>query len=83
MKESAELTNEELALQAKKSKSAYILDAVIIGFLVGIAVYSAVRNGVGLLTFLPLVYLPIAARNRAKHSELKKRLQERGLHQEK
>ncbi len=79
MKESAGLTNEELLQEAKKSRSVYIMDAVILGFLIGVAVYSAVRNGFGLLTFLPLVYLPIAARNRTKNEELKKLLRERGL----
>lgn len=77
--ELAALTNEELLQEAKKGKSTNIIDAVIIGFLIGIAIFSAVKNGVGLLSFLPLVYIPIAVKNRTKNKELKKLLQERSL----
>jgi hypothetical protein len=73
------LTDEELLQEAKKIKSTTIYDALFIGFLVGIAVYSSVKNGFGLLSFIPLVYLPIAAKNKKKSNELKKLLQERNL----
>jgi hypothetical protein len=75
----AALTDEELLLQAKKSKNSKIYDATIIGVLIGIAIYSSVKNGFGLLTFLPLVYLPIAAKNKIKNSELERLLKERNL----
>lgn len=75
----AALTDEELLLEAKKSKKVKIYDAAIIGVLIGIAIYSSVKNGFGLLTFLPLVYLPIAARNKSKNTELEKVLKERNL----
>jgi len=75
----AELSDEDLLKEAKSSKSTRIFDAVLFGFLVGVAIYSSVANGFGLLTFLPLVYLPIAARNNAKNKKLNKILQERGL----
>ncbi|MFT3794629.1 hypothetical protein [Flavobacterium sp.] len=78
-KDLTELTNEELLHEAKKMKSTKIYDAVIIGFLVGVAVYSAVRNGFGLLTFLPLVYLPIAARNKTRNEAVEKLLKQRDL----
>ena len=77
--ELAALTNEELLQEAKKYKSTKIFDAACIGFLLGIAIYSTVRNGWGLLSFLPLVYLPIAARNKTKNSMLEKLLKERNL----
>ena len=75
----AELTDEELLLEAKRNKPTKIYDAVIFGFLIGIAIYSSVTNGFGLLTFLPLVYLPVAARNKNKKKELEKLLKERKL----
>jgi hypothetical protein len=78
-RELAELTNEELLQEAKKIRSTNITDAVIIGFLAGVAIYSTVKNGAGLLSFLPLVYIPIAARNKAKSNLLKKLLKERNL----
>lgn len=75
----AELTDEELLQEAKKIKSTTIYDALFIGVLVGIAVYSSVKNGFGLLSFIPLVYLPIAVKNKKKSNELKKLLLERNL----
>jgi len=75
----ATLTNEELLQVAKKVRSTTIFDAAIIGLLIGIAIYSVVKNGFGLLTFLPLVYLPIAAKNKAKNKLLNEKLKERGL----
>lgn len=74
-----ELSDQELLQEVKKAKTTYLYDAVIFGFLVGIAIYSSVKNGFGLLTFLPLVYLPIAAKNKIKQKEMQKLLKEKGL----
>ena len=78
-KQLADFTDEELLQEVKKIKSTNIFDAVIIGLLIGIAVFSVVKNGFGLLTFLPLVYVPIAAGNKSKHRNLEKLLRERKL----
>ncbi|QEM06696.1 FUSC family protein [Mucilaginibacter rubeus] len=78
-KELAELTNDELLQEARKIKSGKLMDAVIFGFLIGVSVYSVVRNGFGLLTFLPLVYIPIATRNRVRNKEIERLVTERGL----
>ena len=74
-----ELSDEELLQEAKKMKSAKVYDAVIFGILIGIAIYSSIKNGFGLLTFLPLVYAPIAVKNKTKNRELEKLLKERNL----
>ncbi|AYL97990.1 FUSC family protein [Mucilaginibacter celer] len=78
-KELADLTNEELLQEAKKIKTNNIYDAAIFGFLIGVAVYSAVRNGFGLLTFLPLIYVPIAAKNKIRNKEVERLVKEKGL----
>jgi hypothetical protein len=78
-KELSELTDQELLQEAKKSKSINLYDAVIFGILIGIAIYSTVKNGLGLLTFLPLIYIPIAAKNKIKNKALEKLLKERNL----
>ncbi|SEO59123.1 hypothetical protein SAMN05192574_109206 [Mucilaginibacter gossypiicola] len=78
-KELTELSNEELLQEAKKIKSSKIFDAAIFGFLIGVAVYSTVRNGFGLLTFLPIIYIPIAAKNKARNKALEGLLKERNL----
>lgn len=76
-KELATLTDQELLQKAKKIKSANLTDAVIIGVLIGIAIYSTVKNGVGLLSFIPLVYIPIAVKK--KNKGLEDLLKERNL----
>ncbi|MCF3108936.1 hypothetical protein LL912_09115 [Niabella sp. CC-SYL272] len=78
-KELATLTNEALLREAKKSKSTKLFDAVLFGFLIGVAVFSTVKNGFGLLSFLPLVYIPVAAGNRNKNKALEQLLKERNL----
>lgn len=75
----SESTDQELLQKAKTLKPTKYYDAGIIGFLIGVSVYSTVKNGFGLLTFLPLVYLPVAARNKAKMNEIDRLLKERGL----
>jgi len=78
-KQLTELSDDELLQAAKKMKSSNFTDALFIGLLLGIAVYSTVKNGFGLLTFLPLIYLPVAARNKLKNKPLEDLLKERGL----
>lgn len=75
----AALSDNELLQAAKQHKPTKIYDAAFIGVLIGIAIYSTVKNGFGLLTFLPLVYMPIAAKNKTKSKTLEKLLKERNL----
>lgn len=78
-KELEELTDEELLEAAKKIKPTKLYDSVIFGVLIGIAIYSTVTNGFDLLTFLPLVYLPVAGKNKAKQKEMDQLLRNRNL----
>ena len=78
-KELAELTDQELLEEAKKIKSTNLNDALIFGLLIGIAIYSAVKNGFGLLSFLPLLYMLIAAKNRIRNKEVEDLLKKRNL----
>jgi hypothetical protein len=73
------LSDEELLREVKKMKSYKLYDSLIIGFLIGISIYSIIKNGFGLLTFLPLIYMPVAARNNKKRTALNGQLEERGL----
>ena len=77
--ELSKLSDEELLQKAKAMKSYQVYDSVIFGMLIGIATYSTVKNGLDLLTFLPLVYLPIAAKNKVKKKEVDQLLKERNL----
>ncbi len=74
-----ELTDEELLQEAKKIKSSNLYDALILGVLIGIAIYSTVTNGFGLLTFLPVIYIPIATKNKKNNKALEIRIKERNL----
>ena len=53
----AQLSAEALIAEEKKRKSAAMLHAFIIGLAVGIAVYSTVKNGFGILTFFPVLFM--------------------------
>ncbi|WP_294186853.1 hypothetical protein [Sphingobacterium sp.] len=73
-----ELTNEELLVLKKKSKSTKIINASIIGFCVGIAVYSMVVAGLTWPTIFPLLLAVIAYKyfgknEKAVDAELKSR----------
>jgi VIT1/CCC1 family predicted Fe2+/Mn2+ transporter len=53
-KELSELTDQELLDEAKKMKSTTLLNAVLIGVMIGVVVYSVVKNSWGFLTLIPL-----------------------------
>ncbi|TDQ15083.1 hypothetical protein DFQ04_2969 [Algoriphagus boseongensis] len=77
-KQLSELTEQELLDLAKKVKSSSIYHAVLIGFLIGIVIYSAINNALGFLTLIPLflAYKLIKGpgyRSKDVNEELKKR----------
>jgi riboflavin transporter FmnP len=53
-KVSSELTNQELLDETKKIKSASIINAFLIGFMIGIVIYSVVKSSLGFFTLIPL-----------------------------
>ena len=76
----AELTDEELLKEAKKMKSAAIINAVFIGFLIGIVVYSVLNNTFGLFMLLPLFFAyKLTKKSPYTNKELEKILKERNL----
>ncbi|RXK61962.1 FUSC family protein [Lacibacter luteus] len=52
--ESTQVKDKELSAEAKKARSTAITNAVFIGFLIGIVLYSIVMNSWGFLTLIPL-----------------------------
>ncbi|MCB9247648.1 MAG: FUSC family protein [Ignavibacteriales bacterium] len=79
-KKIAELTDEELLQEAKKMKSSAMINAVLIGFLIGILIFSIVKSGIGFFTLIPL-FLVYKFINKSKYDEkeLKNVLKERNL----
>lgn len=54
-KELSKLTDQELLDKAKKMKSNSIFNAVLIGFMAGVVIYSAVKGSISFFTLIPLV----------------------------
>ena len=67
-KNHSEKNTDELVQGQKKVDSNSIYNAIIIGFLIGVAIYSTVKHGLGFFTFFPLffVYLLIKRRKTNK-----------------
>ena len=77
--ELSKLTDEELLEEAKKMKRTSITNALLIGFMFGIIIYSIVKNSLGFLTLIPL-FLIYKLINKSKNDDaLKRILQEKGL----
>ena len=76
----AELSDEELLQHAKKMKSESIINALLIGILVGVIAYSIFKNTWGLVTVIPL-YIIYKLANTSKYSnrELEETLKARNL----
>ncbi len=56
-KELSQLTDQELLVKKKEVKSSNIFNAVLLGLMVGISVYSTITDGFGFLTALPLFFV--------------------------
>ncbi|WP_026994086.1 hypothetical protein [Flectobacillus major] len=80
-KELSELTDQELLDEAKKMKSFSLINALIIGFLLGIVFYSVTKNTWGIFTLIPLffVYKIVNDPKNKRNNELEKLLKERNL----
>lgn len=79
MKELAALTNEELLVESKKIQYNKIANAVLIGFCVGIAIYSAVNNGFSFFTIFPLLLTYPFIKNGKQIEALEKEVEIRNL----
>lgn len=75
----AEFTDQELLEETKKNKSGSIINAVLFGVMVGVATYSTVNNGLGILTFFPLLFIPMLTKNRARQKALDQEIKNRNL----
>ncbi len=49
--------DQELVEEAKKRNSSSLLHAGLIGFMIGIVIYSVAKNTWGLLTLIPLFFI--------------------------
>ena len=76
----SELTDQELLQESKKTKSASIMNAVLIGFLIGIVIYSIIENGFGFFILIPLFFAyKLINNSKYEAKELENLLKERNL----
>jgi len=78
-KEFAELSDQELLEVAGKMKKSAIAHALVIGFMVGVVIYSIVESTWGLLTLIPLFFIRKLLANSDQYEEVKRLLKERNL----
>lgn len=75
----SELSDEELLEKAKKKQSMDITNALLIGFMMGVVVYSIVKNTWGFFTLIPLFIAYKLYNNSKKDKALEEILKERNL----
>lgn len=71
-KDQPEVNETEQLQEAKNAKSASIINAVLIGFMIGIVIYSIFKNTLGLLTLIPVFIAYKLLNNSTKNSAPKK-----------
>ena len=77
--ELSKLSDSELLAEAKKLKSNAVVNATLIGVMIGIVIYSAVKNTLGFFTLIPL-FLAFKVFHKPKEREaLDSVLKERNL----
>lgn len=74
-----ELTDQELLQEAKNRKSRSPMNAVWIGFLIGVIIFSVVKSSWGLVTLIPLFFIYKLMNKSKEDQALSERLKERGL----
>tara|TARA_R110002072_G_scaffold196769_1_gene354147 strand:+ start:216 stop:464 length:249 start_codon:yes stop_codon:yes gene_type:complete len=75
----SDLTDQELLDEAKKVKSNAIMNATLIGFMVGVVIYGVAKNNLGFFFLIPL-FLAFKFFHKPQNNEaLEKVLKERNL----
>ncbi|MBC7936321.1 MAG: FUSC family protein [Rhizobacter sp.] len=74
------LTDQELLQEQKKAKSASIINAILIGFFIGIIIYSLMNHTIGLVTLIPLFFVyKLVNKPKYNKQELDDLIKERNL----
>ncbi|RAV98434.1 FUSC family protein [Pseudochryseolinea flava] len=76
----SELTDQELLQEVKKRKSTSIVNALLVGFLIGVIVYSVIKNTWGFLTLIPIFFAYwLINKSKRDEQELENLLKQRNL----
>ena len=77
--ELSQLSDQELLQVARDNKPSPMVDAVIIGFLFGIIIYSIAVNAWGVLTLIPLYLMYRFLKKPKQYDALRQELKARNL----
>lgn len=75
----AKFSDQELLDRRKNLKTQLIINAVLIGFLIGIAVYGVIKNGFTFFTLFPLIFVFFVVKNKTDSKELENEIRSRNL----
>ena len=75
----SQLTDQELLEEAKKLIPSPIINAGLIGIMIGVIIYSIVRSSVGLFTLIPLFFVYRLFNDSKKYDAMKREIEERKL----
>ncbi len=78
-KELSKLTDQELLNEAKKTKLSPIANALFIGFMAGIIIYSVAKSTWGFFTLIPLFFIYKLIKDSKRNEALEILLKERNL----
>lgn len=73
------LSDQDLLELKKKTKSAQQITAVVMGVLIGVSVYSAVKNGLKFFTFFPLILVYVLGRGQKNSKEIDAEIKSRNI----
>lgn len=78
-KEIPQLTDQELLEEFNKIKPSPILDAFLIGFLVGIIIFSVVVSAWGIFTLIPVWMIYTFLKKSKRYTALQEEVEKRNL----
>ena len=64
------LSDKEVALEEKYQKKLYIVFRFLLGIIVVSTIFSSIKTGLKVSTFLPLLFIPIALSVRKKYKKI-------------
>ena len=83
-KKPAELSDQELLQEQNSLKTSKLTAAMLIGLLLGVSVYGAVKNGFTFFTFFPLAFAFLLVNSRRKkmqyETDVRNEINFRNLH---
>jgi len=79
IQEIKQLSDQELLKKHQTAKSRLIITCILIGALVGVAIYSTAKNGLGFFTFFPLFFVFLIIKGQKDSKAIAAEVKNRGL----